>query len=1085
MHAAPSRSAAAIAFLAVVLAGTADNLAQTSFTAATARTFTDPRLNMTVVATEIQLPLGRWQVEGLTPAAPIDQVFLVGHFQPEDVLGRRSMLAQTERQVQGVQWRIQSLFPAITQYASTHGGVGPSTFTDLDRRRFGPLIDEATRSPWPEDATRPAASPYLFLVPATPIAVTAPATPQAPPRPAVARAARTPLAFELRPYADDGKHWVLFSDGSMEYVAIDKALLAKHKVALNPVRRAGAEPATATRRYVPYTMLALLRDANTPTASITLTDEFSTERREIQWTLRGGKADPALLSEWAEARAQTWMPLAAQTHAPILQAWLDRSSAIYGPPTGAMGQGAMPAMSPNAMRDRNRSTSAFDILGGRAAVRETLQMELIRARAGAPAGSSAATVPVTSLKGVDVAALPFDRMLAGRPGGRLALADLVPEDRLFVYFAKPSAVFPFLTHGADMIGRAGSTMTSSAFDDNLKTRYLRRLGLPEDGSRRLLESGVVTELAMVAPDLFFIDGTDLTLLMRLRSPDTSVAALGVLAGVDLSTTAIVEKKTATGRSAFWARQGDVLLVSTNRREIDHVQQIGKTGAGSLGRSAELRYMLAELPLRAETRALVYLSDPFIRRMVGPAVKIGQLRRMRAAAEMSMVTAGALLYKLDGHRDPPNLPNLIALGYVARSIAAADYRLESDYAVTSAKWGSLAELQSLESAPIDAVTADEAAAYKSYVDEYRQYWRQYFDPIGFRLDDAPDGALELSTFILPLIDSQLYNQLRGVLETREKNTPFRVPVVAPEPVFQMSLNLSDSSWVGISSGWGDFFSQYTGISPEMFDLLGPGLHIAVQDADPVISLGTADLFGAFGASTFGARFDMAIPFALSLLTRPCKIFIELQDPARALTLMRRAASTSDDRRGMNVSFRQIEGRDAWIYTLGIPGMATLRLGLEIQNGYLVFSNMPWSGAVTVSRVETRGLNGGAIRVAPDAVRQGLASLFATQAEQDQTAALASMAALLPMLQTLAATPEDAASRYAALFGTTPLHPGKGNFVWANGTLASTQFGSPTQWKAPQFKPELGNFGLFDGATILDLSMQLEQGGLRAVARWVWK
>ena len=42
---------------------------------------------------------------------------------------------------------------------------------------------------------------------------------------------------------------------------------------------------------------------------------------------------------------------------------------------------------------------------------------------------------------------------------------------------------------------------------------------------------------------------------------------------------------------------------------------------ALGRSAEFRYMLTEMPVRAETRALVYLSDPFIRRMVGPAVKI--------------------------------------------------------------------------------------------------------------------------------------------------------------------------------------------------------------------------------------------------------------------------------------------------------------------------------------------------------------------------------------------------------------------------------------------------------------------------------
>ena len=33
--------------------------------------------------------------------------------------------------------------------------------------------------------------------------------------------------------------------------------------------------------------------------------------------------------------------------------------------------------------------------------------------------------------------------------------------------------------------------------------------------------------------------------------------------------------------------------------------------------------------------------------------------------------------------------------------------------------------------------------------------------------------------------------------------------------------------------------------------------------------------------------------------------------------------------------------------------------------------------------------------------------------------------------------------------------------------------------------MGNFGLFDGMTLLDLNMQFEAGGLRAVCRWIWK
>jgi hypothetical protein len=1038
----------------------------------TTRTQTDARLGLTVAATDVELPMGQWEIAGVAPAGAIDQLYVIAHLSPEDVLGRRSLAGQTQQLVATAQWRIQSLFEPIVHYASTHKGIGPRTFGEIDRQ-FAPLLVDVLAPPWGE-GTSPGSPPYLFLVPATPVV---PPSVQAP------AARRAPLVVELRPYADDGRHWVLFSDGAIERVPIDQAFVAKYTLTIRPVQGGGTPSASADRSRVAHTLVGLRRAPGATAVTVTMTDAVSAARREIRWSLAGGKADSTLLREWASVRVAQWTTLAAQTQAPVLQAWIDRSAVLYGAESGLSSELLM-------MRNRGvmegRSASTFDVLGGRAALRETLQMQLLRARTGEAAGGLPASIPVSSLTGVEVRGLPFEQMLAGRPGGRLPLADFAAEDRLFIHFAKPSAVFPFLDQGGDMIGRAGSTMTATAYDDNLKVRYLRRLGLPEASSRTLLESGAITEVALVAPDLFFIDGTDLTVLMRLRAPDASAAALALLGGVDVTASAIAEKRTAAGRSAYWARQGDVLAVSTNRAELETALRTGRGGAGSLGRSAELRYMLTEQPLRAETRAFIYLSDPFIRRMVGPAVKIGQLRRMRAAADMSMITAGALLYRLDGHQGVPDVATLAQLDYVPAGVVAGGYRLQPDLSVTSPAWGTLAELTTLAQSPVTLVTADEAEGYQTYVEEYRRYWRQYFDPIAIRLDDAPDGALELSTFVLPLVGSPLYNTLAGMIVTHDGTSPapLRVPVITPDPVMQLSLNLSDASWVGLSSGWSESFSQYTGISPEIFDLLGPGLHIAVQDADPVISLGTADLLGAFGASTVGARMDMAIPFALSLLTRPCRIFIELHDAPRALALLRRAASAgAGGRREMAVSFRQVEGRDAWIYTMGVPGIATVRLGLEIQNGYLVFSNIPWSDPVTFDRVETRALNGAAIQVRPDAVRRGLASLFATQAEQDQTAALASMAALLPLLQTLSATPAEAAATHATLFGTMPVHPGSGGeWLWANGVLESSRYGSASRWRTPAFRPELGDFGLFNGATLLDLTMQLEQGGLRATARW---
>ena len=96
----------------------------------------------------------------------------------------------------------------------------------------------------------------------------------------------------------------------------------------------------------------------------------------------------------------------------------------------------------------------------------------------------------------------------------------------------------------------------------------------------------------------------------------------------------------------------------------------------------------------------------------------------------------------------------------------------------------------------------------------------------------------------------------------------------------------------------------------------------------------------------------------------------------------------------------------------------------------------------------------------------------------------MAALYPLLVTLVATPEAAATRYATIFGSKPLHPGPGVWIWKNGKIESSAYGTATQWKEPLYKPDMGDFGLFEGVTHLSVNKQLEAGGLRAVCRWLW-
>jgi len=1046
-------------------------------TAGKTASFTKAALGLTVAATEVDIPAGDWVVSAVAPPKALEQVFVVPRVAPGEMeeageLGRRMHAVKTERRIQSGRDHLAGLYAAIRDYAAAHGGTGPSAFGELDARKWGPLVQSQERSPWPEDAGKPVSGPFYFIVPGV-------AIPPETRRP-IPVAPGMPLVLELRPYVDDGKHWVLLSDGRSERRPIDRALVARHGLTITFVLGGAGQEVAASGGPLRHDLVGLLRDPGAPGAVLTLIDRAAGRRMDVRWTLASAQPDgPELLGRWARARAREWGLAAGPGASPVLRAWTARLGDLYGASSAA-------ALGSDAVGAPPRTTDAFSLLGGRAALRETLQMELLRSRAGGSLESP--TIPLSTLKGVEVKAHPFDAMLAGAPGGRLPLADHVPVDRFFAYFARPSALFPAVQAGGDFLFRTGALFTRSAVDDDLVARYLNRLGLPETVARRFLDSGEVTELALVTPDLFFIDGTDVTVLMRVRQPDRVLLLMRTLGIADLLPSGITQKPLGPGRAAYWARQGDLLLVSTSRAELDGSLVLASRGyAGSLGRSAEFRYMLTQLPLKAETRVFAYFSDPFVRRMVGPAVKTGQLRRMRARAQMEVITAGALLFVLDGHRTRPDLATLARLGYVPASVAAGGYALRDDLSAVSPVWGHPAELAGLGAAPVETVTAAEAEAYRTYVDEYSRYWRQYFDPIALRLDDAPAGELELSTFILPLLDSELYDRVREVLAVRETGPALRVPVVTPDPVLRLSLNLTEEAWVKVAGLSSDLLLGYAGISPAIFDQLGPGLHVAIQDADPVIALGNADIFGSLAGRAFTEGLvGRGLPLLLSMLTRPCKIIVELRDEPAVLDILRRAVSGwGQSRREVAAEFRQVEGRDAWIYALEIPGILKMRLGIEVRSGYLILSNIPWSQPVAIPAVEARALNGAELAVAPGAVRLGLPGLFATQSEQSQRAALAGMAALYPLLLTVGATPEAAAARHAALFGWKPVHPGPGQWAWTDGRIESSAYGTPTRWKAPEYRPGADDFGLFAGIERFSVNMQLEAAGLRAVTRWLWK
>jgi len=790
---------------------------------------------------------------------------------------------------------------------------------------------------------------------------------------------------------------------------------------------------------------------------------------------RGAAA--ARLKSFAGSRIDVWKPLLLQSDAPILRNWLARHEALYGlrPDDELLA----------ARSEAVRQASFFDVLGGSAAIRESMQLELI---SDPVAGQDeTAGIPVDDVTGVRVRSHPFDEMLedSEAPITRVDLAEFVPDDRLFAWFRDPGALRELLDGAVDQFTRFESSLAVKSFEYKLGERYAERLGLSDAVLDQVEALHAITEFAIVSPDLFFIDGTDISVVARLTSPALTRSVIDVL-GLDVPRDGVVETHTTgSGDTLYWTLRGDILLLSTSRHEIDRMLALNpKRDKGSLGNSSEFLYMQQQLTIADSTQAYLYFSDPFIRRLISPQVKIAQLRRMQARAEMEILVAGAMLYLLDGHRNVPGKQQLIDRGYLPGYFEDRDYTVSEDLIVSSPSWGTIARMKPLDDAGVAGITKSEAAAYDRFVQNYTRYWSQFFDPIAIRLDASGDKAYEMQSFILPLLDSRVYNEVRDVLVTRETGQNLRIPTVTPAPAMMFSMNLNDDRRVELSQDFADLLAEYTSVDPAVFDSVGSGIHLAVQDSTPIVALGGGDIWAAFSKEMLNLEgFDSLLPIFASLATQPATLLIELADPE---TVHRFLSEAVVKRAGVSDSgeLHKLQDREAWIYTHNFENIVQIHLRLEIQDNYLAVSNLPWTTEVTIREGPAAPLNGAQLKLDLTRISKQLPALHTKVYADYRAAAVDGMGYIYPLLEAgIADNVQQAIQRHFEIFGLMPVHPANGQWLWRDSYLESSEFGTATQPVQPGWKEGDRDFGLFPQVDLIGVNMQLEDTGLRATIRWV--
>jgi HEAT repeat protein len=786
-------------------------------------------------------------------------------------------------------------------------------------------------------------------------------------------------------------------------------------------------------------------------------------------------AAAATVQSFARARMETWKPLLSQSDAPVLRHWLARHDDLYG-------VDARELKSSGSRADAG-GPDYLDVLGGRAAIRESLQLDLIDDPV--TGSDEHRLIPVSSIRSVTVQSHPFDKMLedSDKPIRRLALAELAPADHFFAYFRDLTALRSVFAGGSDQFLRFESAVTVKSVEYDLEQRYMDRLGLNNGILNQLDTLGAIRDLAIITPDLFFVDGTDITVVVSLTSARLTQSVLRLMRLVDPGT-AYEMRSLANGDIMYWALRGDVLVISDNLGELMRVLELHeRQGKNSLGRSNEFLYMQQQLSVEGATEAYFYFSDAFIRNLVSPAVKIAQLRRMQARAEMEMLAAGAMHYLLDGNRNVPTKQQLMASGYVPLYFDDRDYTISDNLIVNSERYGTIAALKPLSANPVTDISVRERNAYTEFVAQYTRYWSQFFDPIATRLDRIDDNTREIVTFILPLLDSRLYAQVEEALVSIETGHRLNVPVMTPTPSMVFSLNVSDELRISLSRKLANALVHYTSVNPKIFDSIGSGIHLAVQDSTPIVAFGSGDVWGALSQEMLlMGGFESLLPFLLSLVTQPSTVLIELAEPAQVLEFLNDAVVRRSEA-GSEGEFHRLQGKEAWIYSLNVFDMVQLHLRIEIKDGYLMISNLPWSTQLEIDDVIATDFNGAQIQLNLDEVSRQMPALHTKVFTDYGAAAVDGMGYLYPLLLTgVADTVPQAIAMHFEIFGFKPLHPSSGQWLWRDGALGSTEFGSVLRPVLPEFTPGDRDFGVFPTLEMLVVNMQLEDTGLRARIRW---
>jgi hypothetical protein len=569
------------------------------------------------------------------------------------------------------------------------------------------------------------------------------------------------------------------------------------------------------------------------------------------------------------------------------------------------------------LAERRERVDVFNLFTGALAVQESLQLDAMTG-GGDPRGPSK-TVPFEKLQGPSIKSHPWEKMLGDQKPQVSPLARLVPSNQYFVQARSLTKLVDLVESGdlwsMHLFNQAAQDATSSNVGDRLR----EQLAVRTDPLSKPFYDVVVDQVAITGSDLYLREGSDVTVIFALKQPAVFAARMnkflddaqekypsarrmnGEYLGVKYVHIASPDRKV----HVFSAYPRPDLHVRANSRiGLERVLAAirGRDAQGReverLGDTAEFRYIRTLMKEGAdEEDAFIYLSDAFVRHIVGPKLKLTERRRLIAYNHMRMIGHAALLYRTQFGKEPESIAQLVEAGCAPAGFTNDELAnpFGGRYALASDGLTGLCSVNGLPSdlipnaeLPLDNVSQQEADEYQQFLDQYNSYWRTFFDPIAIRVK-IDEKKYRAETIVLPLINNSIYNVMATTLGGKPEQLD-KLPVPKGN-IFSMVVRLNKDGVVGRGAATAPMFhdlfnGDVPGIDRAVVERvvregLGNQVGLHIYDAATLFDLNFSSLLDEMFASGTGRGFfgndALWITMLVASLNSPVYASFDVQDP----------------------------------------------------------------------------------------------------------------------------------------------------------------------------------------------------------------